>query len=71
MARMAPSTHKWAKKYFEKTVREFAPLLEVLPEHVAAFHVYGSNITTDERMRLASRAGHLFTVALSNLEAAL
>lgn len=68
MARMAPSTHKWAKKYFEKTQKEFAPLLEVLPEHAGAFHVYGAGLAATEA---AIKARHLFDVALSNLEAAL
>lgn len=72
MARMAPSKqHKWAKRYFEKTQAEFAPILEVLPDHVGAYHVYGESITYDEKQILASRARHLYDVALSNLEAAL
>ena len=71
MARMAPSKHKWAAKYRDKTVDEFAALLPVLEEHVWPYHYYNDHLNEQSRHEHADKARNLFNVALSALEAAL
>lgn len=61
MARLSPKNHKWARKYYEKTCREFPLILKY--------------VLTDENFYLTAetreRAGKWFSVALSALEVSL
>lgn len=58
MARLSPSTHRWAKNYHRKTMAEFGPLLAALSPDV-------------DGVGVPEKARKWFDVALAGLEAAL
>lgn len=79
MARLSPSSHKWAKRYYGKTVDEFGPLLEKLDTDVAHYVVVPeepgnhslSRLEYTTRAGTAAKARKFFDAALSALDAAL
>lgn len=57
IARMAPRAHKWAERYYRKTVVEIAPLLVAMTAH--------------EERRVSARVTQIYEVALTGLKVAV